>query len=160
VVVDAKRPLGEGNSVFLSLSGREDDSRAPAGQRAATLSTHTAIAPWWRLKENDTPAYEARRAAYAEQLLAGAERAIPGIRNAVRFCLPGTPLTFERFTRRPYGMVGGFAQKSLFSARGPGTGLANVWLVGDSVFPGQSTAGVTVGGMRVAAEVLRTKVSD
>ena len=52
-------------------------------------------------------------------------------------------------------MVGGFAQKSLFSARGPATGLDNIWLAGDSVFPGQSTAGVTVGGMRVAAEVLR-----
>ena len=155
VVVDAERPLGEGNSVFLSLSGRDDESRAPRGQRTATLSTHTAIAPWWRLKETDPAAYEARRAAYAEQLLAGAERAIPGIRNAVRFSLPGTPVTFERFTRRPYGMVGGFAQKSLFAARGPATGLDNIWLVGDSVFPGQSTAGVTVGGMRVAAEVLR-----
>jgi phytoene dehydrogenase-like protein len=41
------------------------------------------------------------------------------------------------------------------AASGPTTGLDNVWLVGDPVFPGQSTAGVTVGGMRVAAEVLR-----
>ena len=155
VIVDAERPLGEGNSIFLSLSGRDDASRAPAGQRAATLSTHTEIAPWWRLKETDYPAYEARRAAYAERLLAAAEGAVPGIRGAVRFCLPGTPVTFERFTRRPLGMVGGFAQKSLFAARGPGTGLENMWLVGDSVFPGQSTAGVTVGGMRVATAVLR-----
>jgi phytoene dehydrogenase-like protein len=52
-------------------------------------------------------------------------------------------------------MVGGFPQTSLFKARGPRTGVPNLWLVGDSIFPGQSTAGVTLGAMRVAAEVLR-----
>jgi C-3',4' desaturase CrtD len=154
VVVDPERPLGEGNSVFVSLSDRADETRAPAGHRAATLSTHTAIAPWWRLKDHDYEAYEARRAQYAERMLAAAERAVPGLRKAVRLCLPGTPVTFERFTRRPQGMVGGFAQESLFAARGPATGLPGVWLVGDSIFPGQSTAGVTVGAIRVAREVL------
>lgn len=154
VVVDPGRPLGEGNSVFISLSDAEDEARAPAGHRAATLSTHTAVAPWWQLKESDYAAYEARRAAYVERMLAAAERAIPGLRQAVHLCLPGTPVTFERFTRRPQGMVGGFAQESLFAARGPVTGLPGVWLVGDSIFPGQSTAGVTVGAMRVAGDLL------
>lgn len=154
VVVDPARPLGEGNSVFISLAGAGDDSRAPAGHRPATLSTHTEIGPWWALKEQDYPAYEARRAAYAERLLTAAERAIPGLGEATRLCLPGTPVTFERFTRRPWGMVGGFPQESLFAARGPATGLPGVWLVGDSIFPGQSTAGVTVGAMRVAREVM------
>ena len=65
-------------------------------------------------------------------------------------------MTFQYYTRRPLGMVGGFAQTSLFAARGPRTGIDNVWLVGDSIFPGQSTAGVTLGGMRVAAEVVRS----
>jgi C-3',4' desaturase CrtD len=153
VVVDPGRPLGEGNSVFISLSDVQDDSRAPADKRAATLSTHTAIAPWWQLKENDFPAYEARKTEYTERMLAAAEIAIPGLRRAIRLCLPGTPLTFERFTRRPMGMVGGFAQESLFAARSPATGIPNVWLVGDSIFPGQSTAGVTVGAMRVVADV-------
>jgi phytoene dehydrogenase-like protein len=52
-------------------------------------------------------------------------------------------------------MVGGFPQTSLFKVRGPRTGLPNVRLVGDSIFPGQSTAGVTVGAMRVVDDVLR-----
>jgi phytoene dehydrogenase-like protein len=86
--------------------------------------------------------------------LAAAERAVPGLRAAVRLRLPGTPVTFQYYTRRPMGMVGGFAQTSLFAARGPHTGVPGVWLVGDSIFPGQSTAGVTLGGMRVAAEVI------
>jgi C-3',4' desaturase CrtD len=156
VVVDPALPLGEANSVFISLSAAGDTQRAPAGQRAATLSTHTAILPWLELKKRDPAAYEARKAAYTEKMLAAAERALPGLRRAVRLCLPGTPATFEFYTRRPQGMVGGFPQTSLFNVRGPSTGLPNVWLVGDSIFPGQSTAGVTLGGMRVAAAVQKS----
>ena len=113
-----------------------------------------SIAPWWQLKEKDFSAYEERKAEYVERMFAAAERAIPGLRKAVSLCLPGTPVTFERFTRRPKGMVGGFAQESLFSARAPATGLPNVWMVGDSIFPGQSTAGVTLGALRVAAQLV------
>lgn len=155
IIVDHERPLGEGNSVFLSLSADGDRERAPAGMRAATLSTHTDVAEWWRLrKANDESAYLELRERYAERLITAAERAMPNVRRAIRLCLPGTPVTFAYYTRRPQGMVGGFAQTSLFAARGPRTGVRNVWLVGDSIFPGQSTAGVTLGGMRVAASVL------
>jgi len=155
IIVDAERPLGEGNSVFVSMSDPEDASRAPAGHRALTLSTHTAIAPWWQLRHGDKAAYHARRDEYTERLLTAAETALPGLRNAITLCLPGTPVTFEFYTRRPSGMVGGFAQKSILQARGPSTGIENVWLVGDSIFPGQSTAGVTLGGLRVANLVER-----
>ena len=155
IIRDAARPLGEGNSVFVSLSDPNDSQRAPVGQRALTLSTHTAIAPWWQLRHADKAAYHAHRDAYTERLLDAAEVALPGLRQAIRLCLPGTPVTFEFYTRRPSGMVGGFAQKSLLQARGPSTGIENIWLVGDSIFPGQSTAGVTLGGMRVAKLVQR-----
>jgi phytoene dehydrogenase-like protein len=155
VIVDETRPLGEGNSVFISLSEPGELARAPAGMRAATLSTHTAVTPWQQLHQAESPvAYCERREMYTNRLLAAAERAIPGIRRAVRLMLPGTPITFAFYTRRPSGMVGGFPQTSLFQARGPATGISNLWLVGDSIFPGQSTAGVTLGGMRVANTIL------
>ena len=154
VVLDPSRPLGEGNSVFISLSDSADSTRAPKGMRAATLSTHTAVASWWEARRRGDVAYAERKAEYTERLLTTAERALPGLRGAIRLQLSGTPLTFESFTGRPQGMVGGFPQMSLFNARGPRTGLSNLWLVGDSIFPGQSTAGVTLGAMRVAAEVL------
>lgn len=154
IIVDHERPLGEGNSVFLSLSDQGDPDRAPAGMRAATLSTHTAVDEWWRLRRLPTDdEYIERRSLYTERLITAAERIIPDIRAAIRLCLPGTPVTFEYYTGRPMGMVGGFAQTSLFAARGPQTGIPNLWLVGDSIFPGQSTAGTTLGAMRVANEV-------
>lgn len=158
VIRDHTRPLGEGNSVFVSLSEADDNGRGPAHTRTATVSTHTAVEPWWRLREEeDESAYLEKRAEYTEKLMSGAEQAIPGLRDAVLLSLPGTPVTFEFYTKRPLGMVGGFPQTSLFKARGPSTGIPNVWLVGDSIFPGQSTAGVTLGGMRVATAVLQTK---
>jgi len=155
VIRDYDKPLGEANSVFISLNDPDDPTRAPAGQRTVTMSTHTNIAAWYNLQKNDPEAYYARREAYLEQFLQAAERVLPNIRQGIRFSLTGTPQTFQFYTRRPRGMVGGFAQTSLLAARGPQTGLPNLWLVGDSVFPGQSTAGVTAGAMRVAEAVRR-----
>lgn len=152
--VVVREPLGEGNSVFLSLSPAWDEARAPAGQRALTLSTHTALGPWWDLFENDRAGYETRKAAYTAQMLAAAEQALPGLRDASRFVLPGTPVSFQRFTRRAWGWVGGFPQTNLFRAWGPRL-APSLWMVGDSIFPGQSTAAVALGGLRVGAAVLR-----
>jgi C-3',4' desaturase CrtD len=146
-------PLGEGNSVFLSLSLPGDTTRAPEGRRALTMSTHTALQPWWDLFERDRPAYEARKEAYAERIWAAAERVLPGARAAADLALPGTPVTFERFTHRSLGWVGGFPQTSLARAHRPK--LSNgLWLVGDSIFPGQSTLAVTMGALRVAGAVI------
>ncbi len=151
--VVAREPLGEGNSVFISLSPTWDATRAPAGGRALTLSTHTNLAEWWSLYEHDRAAYESRKTAYTERLLAAAETILPGLRQAANLVLPGTPVTFQQFTRRQDGWVGGFPQTSLFRARGPRLS-PHLWLVGDSIFPGQSTAAVALGGLRVARTIL------
>ncbi len=153
VVVDASKPLGETNSVFFSMASAEDAERAPAGELPATMSTHTVTAPWWELHRTDPAAYEARKEQYAEAMLDAISRALPGLRECITFRITGTPVSFQRFTRRTEGMVGGFPQTSIFRARGPRTGLPNALFVGDSVFPGQSTAGVTLSGLRVARQL-------
>jgi C-3',4' desaturase CrtD len=148
-----REPLGEGNSVFMTLSLEGDAGRAPAGKRALTASTHTALGPWWDLFERDRPAYEARKELWAERVWAAIESVLPGARAAAALALPGTPVTFARFTHRTLGWVGGFPQTSLLRARNPRLG-PGLWLVGDSVFPGQSTLAVTLGGLRVADAVI------
>jgi C-3',4' desaturase CrtD len=147
-----REPLGEGNSIFLSLSPAWDPSRAPAGKRAITVSTHTELNTWWRLFHGDREAYEARRDLYTSRLLEAASTAIPALPGAVDLVMPGTPVTFQRFTSRSRGWVGGFPQTSLLRPRNPRL-APGVWMVGDSIFPGQSTAAVAIGGMRVAAGV-------
>lgn len=154
VVLNPELPLGEGNSIFLSLNDLDDDSRAPKGHLTATISTHTRVLKWWHLANHDPQSYQAQKDLYTEKVLTAAETAIPGIRNAVRLILPGTPVTFQFYTGRPNGSVGGYPQTSLFNVRSPATGLKNIWLVGDSIFPGQSTAAVSIGAMRVAQSIL------
>jgi len=151
-----REPLGEGNSIFLSLSLEDDKTRAPAGHRGLTISTHTDLRPWWRLYEKDRHAYEARKAEYVERVLDAAEVALPGLRRAARLVLPGTPVTFQRFTGRSLGWVGGFPQTSLSRAWGPRLGT-NLWLVGDSIFPGQSVLATALGGSRVADAVASSR---
>lgn len=146
-------PLAEGNSIFISISPAWDEKRAPTGKRAITISTHTRLKDWWTLFETDKATYDARKDQYVNKMLAAAHRAIPHLRDASDLVMPGTPVTFNRFTRREFGWVGGFPQTNLFRAWGPRI-LPDVWMVGDSIFPGQSTAAVALGGMRVAESLL------
>ena len=154
VIAGYDQPLGEGRSVFISLSPAADANRAPEGERAVTVSTHTRVAPWRTLLDNDPDAYAQRKQEYADQMIDLVARVIPDIRSALTLTLAGTPVTYEFYTMRAMGMVGGFPQTSLLKARGPRTGIQNLRLVGDSIFPGQSTAGVTLGAMRVAEDVM------
>jgi C-3',4' desaturase CrtD len=153
IITDWVSPLGEGHSIFVSISPQWDETRAPTGKRAVTITTHTAIQAWWDLHERDLTAYTERKDDYTDRLLTAVDNHLHGLRNSVSLVLPGTPVTYQYYTGRAGGLVGGFPQTSLFKARGPRTDIPNLHLVGDSIFPGQSTAGVTVGAMRVADAV-------
>ena len=153
IITSLHGALGETRSIFISLSPRWDTTRAPEGYRAATVTTHTNVQQWWDLP--DKAAYEAKKAEYTDAILTNIEHVIPGFRAGITLVMPGTPITYQFYTGRHRGMVGGFPQTSLLRARSPLTGIANVRLVGDSIFPGQSTAGVTLGALRVAADVQR-----
>lgn len=148
-----REPMGEANTVFISISPAWDEGRAPAGQRAVTISTHTGLKPWWTLFHQDRNRYEVRKEIYVTRMLDAVEHALPGFRSGVRSVMPGTPVTFQRFTRREWGWVGGFPQTNLFRTWAPRL-APGLWMVGDSIFPGQSTAAVALGGMRVAEAVL------
>lgn len=155
ILASGEGPLGEGRSVFISLSPRWDASRAPVGMRAATVTTHTDVRQWWGWLAEGEDVYAQKKAEYAERMLALIETVRPGFHAGVELMLPGTPVTYQFYTDRFRGMVGGFPQVSLFKARGPRVGLPNARLVGDSIFPGQSTAGVSLGALRVVNDVLR-----
>ncbi len=145
-------PLGEGNSIFMSLSPEWDVSRAPSGHRTLTISTHTRLEPWWRLFSDDPARYEQKKEAFLQEIICKVEQILPQLTNAIHLALPGTPVTFQRFTRRKAGWVGGFPQKDLFQAW-PARLAPGLWMVGDSIFPGQSIAAVALGGVRIAKEI-------
>ncbi len=90
IITTMTGPLGEGRSIFVSMSPEWDTSRAPKGHRAVTISTHTAVQPWWDLNE---VAYQERKAEYTERILTAIEKVIPGFRSSLRLVLPGSPVT-------------------------------------------------------------------
>lgn len=155
VLREMSGPLGETRSIFMSISPEWDSSRAPVGERAVTITTHTTPQDWWELLERDEAAYYARKEEYTEKIIDAVQTILPDFRANLTLVLSGTPVTYQFYTDRHQGMVGGFPQTSLFRMRGPRTGIVNLRLVGDSIFPGQSTAGVTLGALRVAQDVLR-----
>jgi phytoene dehydrogenase-like protein len=147
--------LAEGDSLFISASPMTDATRAPSGKRALTLSTHTKVAPWWLAWRQSKEAYRSLKAEYTERVLNVAEGYVPGIRQGMYLCLAGSPVTYARYTGRHLGLVGGYTQTQLRAPKQNLYGLKNCTLVGDSSFPGQSVAGVTVGATMAVDALLR-----
>ena len=154
IVQDPTRPFVEGNHLFCSISGPHDEDRAPPGQRTITVSTHVPMAAFRRLPE-------AEQAAEVERIQAtmreGIARFLPGWWAGVTRAMTASPRTFERFTGRPFGLVGGVPRRAglhNYERLGPTEPLPGLFLVGDSVFPGQSTLAVALSGVKAAERVI------
>jgi phytoene dehydrogenase-like protein len=143
------RPIHDGNNVLVSLSPLEDPGYGPRDVRVATLSTHTRPADWAGL---GPAAHEARKRQFRGRLLAALARALPAAPAGLVHAEFGTPRSFARYTRRSFGAVGGppasRTNTNLFAAGADAFG-PGLWLVGDSVFPGQGTMATVLSAVRV-----------
>lgn len=149
VLQDYDRPIHDGNNVLVSLSPVEDAGYGPPDVRVATMSTHTRPDDWLGL---DREAHSARKADYANRLIAALGRALPDAPDALLHGEFGTPRGFARYTRRSLGAVGGppvSRRNANFLAVGSDVLGEGLWVVGDSVFPGQGTMAVVLSAIRV-----------
>lgn len=147
--------LGDGNNMFVSVSAPGDTASAPAGFRTVMLSTHTDLASWEGL---DDVEHARRRDAVGDLLVTEARRAYPRLAEAAVVREVGTPRTYERFTSRPRGAVGGVRQSPANSnqhAVPHDLGVPGFWLVGDSTWPGLGTVACVLGSRIVADGVAR-----
>lgn len=150
LVDDPRHPFTLGNHVFCSISGEADGGRAPAGRRTLTVSTHV---PMDRYLALDGEARGAFVAAIQERMRRTLALRAPEWEAGVELELPASPRTFERFTGRPLGYVGGIPRRAGLHHYLPTSGralLPGLHLVGDSVFPGQSTLATALGGVNLA----------
>lgn len=154
-IVSADGAFGECRSLFLSASPAGDLSRAPRGLRAVTLSTHTRPEPWFEALRSGRDAYLRLKEQYTRQALDLLYAEMPEAEGCVRSVMAATPVSWERWTGRRLGQVGGYAQTSLFEVSGPATRYDNLFLAGDSIFPGQSLPGVVTGARRCVELALR-----
>ena len=140
---------------FMFDAAPEWDQRAPVGKRAVTVSTFTDAAQWFTFHKDETQHDEQDQAAL-DALWPSLHAALPELGDGVEVIDTATPRTFYESTRRRLGMVGGVGQSrdvfgaNTFSHR---TTLPNLYIVGDTTFPGQGIAAVTQSGLIVANEI-------
>jgi phytoene dehydrogenase-like protein len=155
VVLDRPMPTARARSIFVTLSRRDDRTQAPEGFRAVTVSCHTPAREWEHL---DEATHAVRKAAVRDELLAALTNIFPALAHAEKpVVLPGTPRTWQDFTGRLGGRVGGLPFTFETLARGYPTGRTRVpklVRVGDTVFPGQSVPACAWGARRVVGELL------
>jgi phytoene dehydrogenase-like protein len=155
ILLDYRRPLGNGNNMFISVSAPNDTASAPPGHRAVMVSTHCDLADW----ENLSPAeYQAQKTAVGQTLLNHARRVYPNLgQNPIVFQV-GTPRTYQKYTHRYRGAVGGVRQSlhnSNQSAVPYQTPLPGFWQTGDTTWPGLGTVACVLASQHVAEGVMR-----
>jgi len=153
LVADPARPFLEGNHVFLSIGAEGEGVQRP-GTRRVTVSTHIDPA---RLRG----ATDDGQRAYVEEVQGRMRATIEGLApewsDVVRE-FTGSARTFRRWTGRAEGLVGGVPRRAGLRQYAEVLGRPmprGLQLVGDSVFPGQSTLAAAAGGARAAEAVLR-----
>ncbi len=155
IVQDTARPFTSGNHLFCSISGPHDEDRAPPGQRTLTVSTHVPMRALRALPPGEQAAYVQRVQGTMREGLA---RFLPEWWEGRRLELTASPRTFERFTGRHRGLVGGVPRRAglhNYERLGPTEPLPRLFLVGDSVFPGQSTLATALSGIKAAERLVQ-----
>ena len=153
LVRDPSSPFTEGNHVFCSFSGERDEDRAPEGYRTLTVSTHIPVSKLSRLSLDGQSAFVA---GVQETMRRTLRELAPEWEDDVREELTASPRTFQRFTQRYIGYVGGIPRRvglRNYRGLGPRTVMPGLYLVGDTVFPGQSTLATAIGGYKLAGHV-------
>jgi C-3',4' desaturase CrtD len=151
-----QRDWADPGSLFVSVS-REGDGRAPSGQATVIASVFTPARPWFSLEPR---AYEAAKA----EAMAGIQRGLGALLGLEAgdwlHAELSTPRGFQRWTGRAMGYVGGLGQHpSRFgpfglASRSP---LPGLWLCGDSLYPGEGTAGVTLSALTACRQLLASR---
>lgn len=158
-LLPAEHPLhlqldwGDPGPLFVSISA-EGDGRAPAGQATVIASVFSPARPWFELAES---AYQERKQGALKGIEAGLIQLLHLPPEPFRHGELATPRGFLHWTGRPFGFVGGLGQAPNrfgpfgLASRSP---LAGLWLCGDSIFPGEGTAGVSQSALMACRQLL------
>jgi C-3',4' desaturase CrtD len=139
LLYDYNKPLGNGNNMFISVSRKDDIKSAPKGFRAVMISTHCSLSDWQNLTDDE---YDFKKQEIGGKLLKLAKRVYPNLGDNFSIYEIGTPKTYQKYTQRTNGAVGGFVQtlkNSNFRGVPQNIRIKDFWLVGDNTWPGLGT---------------------
>jgi C-3',4' desaturase CrtD len=150
---DYNQPIGENNSLFISVS-KPGDGRSPEGKATIIASSFTEVNQWWNSSLEN---YQQLKENYRKTALDRLGTYFDLTPENIIHQETATPRTFARFTAREGGIVGGVGQRiATFGPFGIATRtpIKNLWLVGDSTHPGEGTAGVSYSALTVVSQIL------
>lgn len=146
----------ESGSLFVSFSDRDDNQRAPKGERVLNVSAHAVPDFWFQLNGE----YEAVKKHVQDKVVSFLRKKLPGFSKAdVKLVFSASPVTWQKWVYRKKGRVGGIPQsmfRSLLDWTPAQTPFNGLFLCGDTVFPGQGIPGVTLSGINVYLRVRKT----
>jgi C-3',4' desaturase CrtD len=147
---DSKGPIGENNSLFVSVS-HPGDGRAPTGKATIIASSFVDPKPWWQTQD-----YAKLKQQFTQDAIARLSQYFYLKPETLIYVEAATPRTFAYYTGRDRGIVGGIGQRIPtfgpfgFANRTP---IKDLWLVGDSTHPGEGTAGVSYSALTVVRQI-------
>lgn len=97
----------DGRVIQIVWLDKDDASIVPAGKHSLFVGWLDDYGDWESLKGNDT-AYQARKAAIADELVTRAEEFLPGLRAHIEVQEAASPLTYERYTSNWQGATTGW----------------------------------------------------
>jgi phytoene dehydrogenase-like protein len=152
--LDEPIPYVHSSSLFLTVSPPDDVAKAPAGHCTVTISTHARSEDW----EGITPDEAMRRKNLVmDAILRLLERRMPEFNGMEHMHVEGgTPFTWERYTGRHRGFVGGIPHdisSPLLLLPPNRTPFDGLYMIGDSVFPGQGTPAVMLGAWNTVSRI-------
>ena len=146
-------------SLFISIS-MDGDLRAPKGMATVIASIFTDIENWTSLKFKS---YSSKKDFVTTQITNILNQKLNLSNMSWVHQELATPKSFARWTGRPGGIVGGLGQHpSQFGPFGlpSRTPLKGLWLCGDSIYPGEGTAGVSQSAMMAIRQLMESKGSQ
>ena len=143
-------PCGELNMIAVSNPCVIDPTLAPDGYMV--LHAYGAgNEPYdvWKKFSNDrnSPEYKQLKEERSRVLWRALESVIPDVQDRIVLDLVGSPLTHERFLRRPMGTYGSATEDYLKDGSTP---IPNFVLAGDQIFPGIGIPAVAISGASAA----------
>jgi C-3',4' desaturase CrtD len=142
-------------SRFAFAAAPEGDPRGPQGMRAATIVFPTDVDEWFTYQA-DPDEHDRRDQAALESAWQTVHANLPELGADIEVIETATPQTYYDLTRRKLGMVGGLGYSVPLWGSGcvtHVTTLPNVFLVGDTTFPGAGVANVSHSALIVANKI-------
>ncbi len=142
-------PLLGSKSLFVSFSHPEDTLRAPAGQSVVSVSTHVA---------DPSNTFIHQKEEIEAAILNILEEKGIIYKSTILYSQSATPGAWTFWTKRAYGMVGGYPQYlhiKPWQMKDARLDHKGAYVCGDTVYPGQGIVGVCLSGIIAARKLLQ-----